>query len=78
MGDYLTGDRYHAHRDREVRREWTAEEHRLRARQLLWEAYSTTHHDTVMRELAAAQVHATLAVSLAGDNVGPHTHGPVR
>ncbi|WP_158853164.1 hypothetical protein [Saccharothrix deserti] len=79
MADYLTTTTFpmtaagYAERDRQPLREWTAEEHRREARrQLLWAAGG----DTANR-LAAAQVHATLAESLA-DHSHPHTHGPVR
>lgn len=78
MGDYLTGFYYVD--PRAVGREWTAEEHRRRARQLLSEA-QFSRDDLGLRDLAAAQVHATLALSLetakaATAEVRPHTHGP--
>ena len=46
---------------RDERRPWTAEEHRTEARRLL--SYPGTDGDAVNR-LAAAQVHALLALSL--------------
>jgi hypothetical protein len=45
-----------------VTREWTAEEHRVQARRLL---AHVPYGPTPEKCLAAAQVHATLAVSLA-------------
>ncbi|GAA1308114.1 hypothetical protein [Saccharothrix xinjiangensis] len=72
---YLT-EGYFTDREREVRREWTPEEHRAMARRLLAPRYGSPSTD----ELRAAQVHATLALSLeTARTVGvvpAHTHGP--
>lgn len=75
---YLAESVY-ADREDGVRREWTADEHRTMARTLLAPRYGSATTD----DLLAAQVHATLALSLetakaAQAEVRPHTHGPVR
>jgi hypothetical protein len=57
--EFFTGDDRQARLDRVITRTWTAEQHRVQARRLL----TGTGADTVNR-LAAAQVHATLALSL--------------
>lgn len=70
---------FYADREHEVRREWTADEHRAMSRTLLAPRYGSATTDALL----AAQVHATLALSLetakaTQAEVRPHTHGSVR
>ena len=66
---YLSGNNgrstpdYIASQEETVTREWTAEEHRVQARRLL--AHAPYYGADPENCLVAAQVHATLAVSLA-------------
>jgi hypothetical protein len=57
--EFFTGNDCQARLDQVITRTWTAEQHRVQARRLL----SRNGADTANR-LAAAQVHATLALSL--------------